>query len=281
MRTLGTLGIAVTFLWVVTRAASAATAVMVQEDPLLPPDAVLELHQDTLQPGTREVAINLFDQYLVEGQEQCAIRVVGQFRDLDDQNRFVWLRSFADMTRRPRALTDFYGGLAWKQHGVVATSTTLDASNVLLLRPARPKAGFSTADIELALARRRPPSTHGPGLGLISAHIVYLREDTPGSFVDFFDHNMRPLHEAAGAWVIGKYVSESSANNFPQMPLRENERVFVWFSSFANEAAFERYQRNLAASKTWPLIGTRLSAWTDQPIETLRLKPTARSLLHG
>ena len=185
------------------------------------------------------------------------------------------------MARRPRALSDYYAGLAWKEHSVIANSTIIDSSNVLLLRPAKPNAGFSNAEIEVALVRRRPPTTRGPGLGLISANIVYLRKQTPASFVDYFERNVRPLHEAAGAWVVAKYVSEDSANNFPQFPIRENERVFVWFSRFANQEAFERYQRNLAASRTWHLINGRLSVWTDRPIETLRLIPTARSLLHG
>ena len=185
------------------------------------------------------------------------------------------------MARRPRALSDYYAGLAWKEHSVIANSTIIDSGNVLLLRPAKPNAGFSNAEIEVALVRRRPPTARGPGLGLISANIVYLRKQTPASFVDYFERNVRPLHEAAGAWVVAKYVSEDSANNFPQFPIRENERVFVWFSRFANQEAFERYQRNLAASRTWHLINGRLSVWTGRPIETLRLIPTARSLLHG
>jgi len=189
MRIPGICGVAVPFLWVVTSVASAAdtaTAVFVQVDPPLPPDTVLELHQDTLQPGTRDVLINLFDKYLVEGQEQCGIHVVGQFRDLDNQNRFVWLRSFSSMARRPRSLSDFYDGRAWKEHRAIATSTTIDSQNVLLLRPAKLNTAFSSAEIAVALARRRPPPARGPGLGLISAHIVYLRTDARGSFVDSF-----------------------------------------------------------------------------------------------
>jgi len=81
--------------------------------------------------------------------------------------------------------------------------------------------------------------------------------------------------------VIAEYVSEDSVNNFPRLPIRENERVFVWFSRFVNEEAFERYQRHLAASKTWSVVNVRLSDWTTRPVETLRLTPTARSLLHG
>ena len=39
----------------------------------------------------------------VESQENCGMTVIGQFRDLDDPDRFVWLRGFPDMAQRARA----------------------------------------------------------------------------------------------------------------------------------------------------------------------------------
>ncbi|HEU5251458.1 MAG TPA: NIPSNAP family protein, partial [Thermoanaerobaculia bacterium] len=53
--------------------------------------AVVELRQYTLHPGTREVLIDLFEREFVESQEELGMSVIGQFRDLDDTNRFVWL----------------------------------------------------------------------------------------------------------------------------------------------------------------------------------------------
>src|SRR5262249_50136163 len=71
---------------------------------------VYELRQYPLHPGQREVLISLFDRHLVEPQEAVGMRVVGQFRDLDHPDRFVWLRSFEDMVTRDAALRAFYGG---------------------------------------------------------------------------------------------------------------------------------------------------------------------------
>jgi hypothetical protein len=51
--------------------------------------AIIELRQYTLHPGAREVLIELFDGEFVESQEALGMHVVGQFRDLDDPNRFV------------------------------------------------------------------------------------------------------------------------------------------------------------------------------------------------
>ena len=56
---------------------------------------VVELRQYTLRPGQRDVLIGLFDREFVESQEAAGMAIVGQFRDLDDPDRFVWIRGFA------------------------------------------------------------------------------------------------------------------------------------------------------------------------------------------
>src|SRR5258705_12257148 len=100
---------------------------------------VVELRQYTLHPGKRDVLIDLFDREFIELQETLGIKVIGQFRDLDHQDRFVWLRGFSDMTSRAKALSDFYGGPVWKTHRQAANATMIYSDNVLLLPPAGPK----------------------------------------------------------------------------------------------------------------------------------------------
>src|SRR6185437_1104425 len=63
-------------------------------------DRVVELRQYTLVPGRRDELIELFDRELIETQEKCGMRILGQFRDLDEPDHFVWLRSFADLPSR-------------------------------------------------------------------------------------------------------------------------------------------------------------------------------------
>src|SRR4051812_11734754 len=107
---------------------------------------VIELRQYELRPGQREVLVELFDREFVESQEALGARLIGQFRDLDRPDWFVWLRGFADMDARLRALTDFYGGSVWKANSAAANATMIDVANVLLLRPAQPGGGFPTFD---------------------------------------------------------------------------------------------------------------------------------------
>lgn len=47
---------------------------------------VIELRQYSLEPGQRDVLIDLFDHEFVETQEADGMRIVGQFRD-EDQSR--------------------------------------------------------------------------------------------------------------------------------------------------------------------------------------------------
>src|SRR3981081_1640781 len=71
---------------------------------------IVELRQYTLRPGKRDVLIDLFDREFVETQEAVGMKIIGQFRDLDRPNRFVWVRGFSDMRSRAQALQNFYGG---------------------------------------------------------------------------------------------------------------------------------------------------------------------------
>src|SRR5205809_7945907 len=70
------------------------------------------------------------------------MNILGQFRDLDDPDRFVWLRGFRDMASRAAALQAFYGGPVWKAHRETANAAMIDSDNVFILRPTRADSGF-------------------------------------------------------------------------------------------------------------------------------------------
>jgi quinol monooxygenase YgiN len=236
---------------------------------------IVELRQYTLHPGQRDVLIDLFDRAFVETQEAEGMRVLGQFRDLDNPDRFVWLRGFPDMPERARALAAFYGGPAWKAHSKAANATMVDSGNVLLLRPARPTSGFSLDKLE-----RPGPGSRDTVTRLVIGTLYYFEESPGNDFMDFFEREVAPVLRGAGASILGRFVTEGSPNTFPALPVREGEQVFVFFSSFRNRAAYEQHLSELRHSKRWnDGIAKALSARLKRPPETLRLSPTARSLL--
>ena len=139
---------------------------------------IVELRQYTLFPGQRDVLIDLFEREFIETQEAMGMKVIGQFRDLDDPNRFVWLRGFSNMASRKQALNDFYTGPAWLKHRETANTTMVDSDNVLLLRPASPVSGFSLLNDRPALGANEIHK------GLVVATIYHLRSSAGDDFSD-------------------------------------------------------------------------------------------------
>jgi hypothetical protein len=236
---------------------------------------IVELRQYTLHPGKRDVLIDLFDRELVDSQEALGMKVLGQFRDLERPDRFVWLRGFSDMRSRPQALQDFYGGPVWKAHRQAANATMIDSDNVLLLRPASPAAGFSLAEN----IRPGPQASEVPKR-LLLATIYYFDAPATGDFVDFFENSIKPAAADAGAATLAYFVSEHSENTFPALPVRQGENVFVWFARFSDPAAYDFYLAALGGSELWrEKITKELAYRLKGTPEILKLSPTARSML--
>jgi hypothetical protein len=236
---------------------------------------IVELRQYTLHPGQRDVLIALFESAFIESQEAVGITLIGQFRDLEDPNRFVWLRGFPDMDKRLAALQAFYGGAVWQKYRDVANATMVDSDNVLLLRPARPTSGFF-----LDPRDRPPPDTQEVPAGLVEATILSCETPLDASFLDFFEGALAPVLTRYGASLLSSYVSEERANTFPALPVREGEQVFAWFSRFGDQAAYDQYVAALTRSQErhdqiWETLARRLKAAPA----VLKLSPTARSLV--
>src|SRR5436190_5180476 len=238
---------------------------------------IVELRQYTLHPGKRDVLIDLFDREFIEPQEAIRIKVIGQFRDVDDPGRFVWLRGFRDMASRAKALQNFYGGAVWKGPREGANATLVGSDNVLLLRPATPSAGFSLENM-----KRAPVDADKVPSSLIVATIYYFEAPVDAGFVDFFEHPLKPVAKSVGATAFAYFVTENSENTFPALPVREGENVFVWFSIFQDSVAYENYVTALSRSEQWRgEVSNRLAHYLRSAPEVLKLSPTARSQLRG
>lgn len=157
---------------------------------------IVELRQYLLHHGQRETLIDLFDREFVETQEELGMAVLGQFRDLDRPDRFVWLRGFPDMASRRASLEAFYGGPVWKEHGPAANRTMIDSDDVLLLRtgavPTGPRTG-SRSPFEI---------------------LVHYRDRAwPADLT--LDGALATLH------------TEYAENTFPRLPVRTGEHALV------------------------------------------------------
>lgn len=228
---------------------------------------VVELRQYKIVPGGREAFVALFDREFVETQEAQGMRLVGQFRDLDDPNRFTWIRQFESVEARAPALAAFYGGPVWRAKRGEANPYLEDNDNVLYLRPAGPGRGFG------------PPGTRSGPTGLVTAHVLYLWKAPEEGFAAFFDGEVRPRLEAAGLPVLGQFTPEPSPNGFPALPVRQGEKVFVWFTRTRDAAAYAAAQARLTSDPRWAVVKARLDDAQERAPQVLRLAPTARSAM--
>jgi len=239
---------------------------------------IVDLRQYTLYPGTRDSFIELFDREFVETQEAVGIRVIGQFRDLGDPNRFVWLRGYPDMPSREKALTAFYvHSAAWKTHAEAARSHMIDSTDVLLLRPAHPHSSF-----ELDTPEQRPPLDSPLPHGLVVATIYPLPVPMRQEFLSFFKEVVSPLLMDAGASMLGQFATENSPNNFPRLPVRENEAVFITFAAFKDLPSYHSHMTALGRNARWrgEIYPSLVKQLQGRP-QILRLAPTSRSQLRA
>jgi NIPSNAP len=233
-------------------------------------DTVFELRQYTLYGGRRNTLISLFESNFIEPQEVVGAHIVGTFRDLGDPDRFVWIRGFRDMAARKQALEAFYlGSPAWIAHKKEANATMVDSDNVLLLAaPSSPP-------------RFAEPARNSSGSEAVyGVTIYYLGDVAVAPFAQFFEHTILPHLTELGAHPIATLATNEVPNNFPRLPIREHDRVFLWIARWPDEGSYEAFSGKLCSWSGWRDTApeTVLPAVMRKP-ERLCLRPTTRSRL--
>jgi quinol monooxygenase YgiN len=227
---------------------------------------VVELRQYTLKPGRREVLIDIFERHFIEPQEEVGMQVIGYFRDQGDPNRFVWLRGFRDLTSRKAALEAFYGSDLWHEHRDAVNETLVDSDDVLLLRPAAGSTFRNGA---------RPSGERG----LIAVAIWPFVEPVSADTIRVFTDEIVPQLVQAGGTPVALLVTEPSENDFPRLPIREGENVFVWIGRFDDSAAYEAHVAALDSSPRWRQLADLLDGRLAGQPQTMCLAPARRSWL--
>lgn len=229
-------------------------------------NSVYELRRYRLQPAKRETLIELFEREFIEPQEQAGMTLHGLYKDKNDPNAFVWMRSFSGMTCRSAALAAFYGGSVWERWGGDANATMLNSDNVLLLKETAPGTAFDN------------PSK---GSGLVTVSTCSLAPDRSEEFFIAWKEKVLPVLQDCGARIDASFITDQRPNPFRRLPVREGENVFVWIAAFQDERHHARYQENLSRSQSWT---EEAFPWLDgqlwRPLETAILIPTEKSR-HG
>lgn len=245
------------------------------ETPRTADGPVLELRQYKIIKDRRDAFIGFFESHFVETQEALGMRLVGQFRDTDDPTRFTWLRAFPSMAARAPALQHFYFGPVWQTNRTVANGMLDDNDDVLLLRPAWSGAGFAQP-----VGTRPAPGAPETDKGMIVATIEYLWKMPDEGYAAYFRDRLAPTYRAAGLPILAVYSPETIPNDFPRLPVRQSERVLVWFTRVANRAAYTAAMKRVEGGAEWRSeLHAKVADSRERQPQVLFLSPTPRSLL--
>jgi hypothetical protein len=231
--------------------------------------ALYELRRYTCKPGQRDVLLRLFETHFQDAYEATGTRVLASFRDLDDADRWVWLRAFTGPVERGTALRAFYGSAAWTTHGAACNATLRDIAPALLLRA--------------AVAARMPLPATAPGAGAKAPGSRFLLEihpladDAAQPFMQVYERDARPLFAAWGATSAALWLTDAGTNHFLRQPVRPGT-FCVTLTRFADAAALRSFEAARSTSAAWrERVAPALAALRTAPLEAHRLQPAARS----
>lgn len=237
-----------------------------------PPTArcqVFELRRYRLHPGRRQALTDLFERAFVAPQQEVGMTIAGPLWELDDDDRFTWLRGFADMAARRQALQAFYGSPVWAAHRDEANATMVDSDDVRLLRPAWPHAA-------LTLEPASPTGPRGTPARCVAITLLPLRRPADEALLAMARGPWSTALQAAGAQRQAWLVTEAAANDYPRLPVRTDGPWLVAVAAFAEPPQPGPW----AGLGAWAAqLGAAAGADLAGPIDILRVVPTARSAL--
>lgn len=75
---------------------------------------IVEVRNYRVTAGRRGDFVRFFESDVVPALRSYGMKVVGPLLDVENPNRFTWLRAFPSIEERERMLEAFYGGPKWK-----------------------------------------------------------------------------------------------------------------------------------------------------------------------
>jgi hypothetical protein len=93
---------------------------------------IVEVRTYRIKPGRREEFIKLFETRAVPAQRSLGIQIIGPLLDMENPNRFIFLRSFPSLEERDRMKEAFYGGPLWKEELEAIAMPLLESYDVTL-----------------------------------------------------------------------------------------------------------------------------------------------------
>ncbi|HWT00308.1 MAG TPA: NIPSNAP family protein [Pyrinomonadaceae bacterium] len=93
---------------------------------------IVEVRGYRIRPGRRAEFIRLFETRAVPALRSHGMKILGPLIDLENPNKFVWLRSFPSLEERERMRDAFYESELWKNELEAIAMPMLESYDVIL-----------------------------------------------------------------------------------------------------------------------------------------------------
>jgi hypothetical protein len=97
---------------------------------------IVEVRSYRIKPGRRAEFIEFFLTRGVPALREHGMKVLGPLLDVENPNKFVWLRAFPSLEERDRMKEAFYEGELWKNELESIAMPMLDSYDVILCETA-------------------------------------------------------------------------------------------------------------------------------------------------
>jgi hypothetical protein len=231
---------------------------------------VIELRNYVLEDGRRAEFIRYFEEHFLRSQRDEGMYVLGQFEVLDQPDRFVWIRGFADMKTRRGGLDGFYDGAFWQARRAETNAMLRDHEDVHLLQPLDAIEQL-TGGLSLEDRASEAPGVVSPATGLVVADF-YRAAGRLDRLVHAFEKRLRSELLERGHQVLGHFVAELAPNDYPRLKVIQDPALLVVLTAYRDAAHHARLHAE------WNLRA-ELKPLSSADVVTLRLQPTARSIV--
>ena len=93
---------------------------------------IVEVRSYRVKPGKRDAFIEFFETRAVPALRSHGMKILGPLLDIENPNKFVFLRSFPSLEERERMKNDFYQSELWKNELESIAMPILDSYDVIL-----------------------------------------------------------------------------------------------------------------------------------------------------
>jgi NIPSNAP len=93
---------------------------------------IVEVRSYRIKPGHRDEFIRFFETRSIPALRDHGMKIAGPFLDLENPNKFVWLRYFPSLDERDRMKKAFYEGDLWKNELEAIAMPMLESYDVIL-----------------------------------------------------------------------------------------------------------------------------------------------------